>query len=48
VRSAARAKDLLACGLDRVILGTVALELPELVDQLAADRSISNVRVVTL
>jgi phosphoribosylformimino-5-aminoimidazole carboxamide ribotide isomerase len=37
VRSAARAKDLLACGLDRVILGTVALELPELVDQLAAD-----------
>ena len=37
VRSAARAKDLLACGLDRVILGTVALEQPELVDQLAAD-----------
>jgi len=35
VRSAERAQELLACGLDRVILGTVALEHPELVDQLA-------------
>jgi phosphoribosylformimino-5-aminoimidazole carboxamide ribotide isomerase len=35
VRSAERAEDLLACGLDRVILGTVALEQPELVEQLA-------------
>ena len=36
VRSAERAEELLACGLDRVILGTVALEQPELVEQLAA------------
>jgi len=36
VRSAERAEELLACGLDRVILGTVALEQPELVDALAA------------
>ncbi|MEB3275840.1 MAG: 1-(5-phosphoribosyl)-5-[(5-phosphoribosylamino)methylideneamino]imidazole-4-carboxamide isomerase [Cyanobacteriota bacterium] len=36
VRSAQRAEELLACGLDRVILGTVALEQPELVDQLAS------------
>jgi len=36
VRSAARAEELLACGLDRVILGTVALEQPELVEALAA------------
>ncbi len=36
VRSAERAEELLGCGLDRVILGTVALEQPELVDQLAA------------
>jgi phosphoribosylformimino-5-aminoimidazole carboxamide ribotide isomerase len=35
VRTAERAEELLACGLDRVILGTVALEQPELVDQLA-------------
>jgi phosphoribosylformimino-5-aminoimidazole carboxamide ribotide isomerase len=35
VRSLARAEELLACGLDRVILGTVALEQPELVEQLA-------------
>ena len=35
VRSAARAAELLACGLDRVILGTVALEQPELVEELA-------------
>jgi phosphoribosylformimino-5-aminoimidazole carboxamide ribotide isomerase len=35
VRSTERAQELLACGLDRVILGTVALEHPELVDQLA-------------
>ena len=35
VRSAARAAELLACGLERVILGTVALEQPELVDELA-------------
>ena len=35
VRSAERAQELLDCGLDRVILGTVALEHPELVDQLA-------------
>jgi phosphoribosylformimino-5-aminoimidazole carboxamide ribotide isomerase len=35
VRTAARAEELLACGLDRVILGTVALEQPELVDDLA-------------
>jgi phosphoribosylformimino-5-aminoimidazole carboxamide ribotide isomerase len=36
VRSAERAEELLACGLDRVILGTVALERPELVGELAA------------
>ncbi|MCP9850161.1 1-(5-phosphoribosyl)-5-[(5-phosphoribosylamino)methylideneamino]imidazole-4-carboxamide isomerase [Cyanobium sp. Morenito 9A2] len=36
VRSAERAEELLAWGLDRVILGTVALEQPELVDELAA------------
>ena len=35
VRSVERAKDLLACGLDRVILGTAALETPQLVHQLA-------------
>jgi phosphoribosylformimino-5-aminoimidazole carboxamide ribotide isomerase len=35
VRSAVRAEALLACGLDRVILGTVALEQPELVRELA-------------
>lgn len=36
VRTAKRAEALLACGVDRVILGTVALEQPELVEQLAA------------
>jgi len=36
VRSRARAEDLLACGLDRVILGTVAIEQPALVQELAA------------
>ena len=36
VRTAERAAELLACGLDRVILGTVALEQPDLVDKLAA------------
>jgi phosphoribosylformimino-5-aminoimidazole carboxamide ribotide isomerase len=36
VRSLARAEELLACGLDRVILGTVAVENPDLVRQLAA------------
>jgi phosphoribosylformimino-5-aminoimidazole carboxamide ribotide isomerase len=36
VRTAERADDLLAFGLDRVILGTVALENPELVQELAA------------
>ena len=35
VRSVERAQDLLGCGLDRVILGTVAIEQPELVSQLA-------------
>ena len=35
VRSAERAEALLACGLDRVILGTVAVEHPELVRDLA-------------
>ena len=35
VRSVERAHDLLSCGLDRVILGTVAIEQPELVSQLA-------------
>ncbi|MFM7314284.1 MAG: 1-(5-phosphoribosyl)-5-[(5-phosphoribosylamino)methylideneamino]imidazole-4-carboxamide isomerase [Cyanobium sp.] len=35
VRSAERAEELLACGLERVILGTVAVERPELVRQLA-------------
>jgi phosphoribosylformimino-5-aminoimidazole carboxamide ribotide isomerase len=35
VRSLERAEDLLACGLDRVILGTVAIEQPELVESLA-------------
>ena len=35
VRSAERAEDLLQCGLERVILGTVALEKPELVVELA-------------
>ena len=36
VRGLERAETLLATGLDRVILGTVALEQPELVRQLAA------------
>ncbi|MFW6730509.1 MAG: 1-(5-phosphoribosyl)-5-[(5-phosphoribosylamino)methylideneamino]imidazole-4-carboxamide isomerase [Synechococcus sp.] len=36
VRSRDRAEDLLACGLDRVILGTVAVEQPALVRELAA------------
>lgn len=35
VRTAERAEDLLACGLDRVILGTVAVEDPDLVIKLA-------------
>jgi phosphoribosylformimino-5-aminoimidazole carboxamide ribotide isomerase len=35
VRSAERAEALLACGLDRVILGTVAVEQPQLVRDLA-------------
>lgn len=35
VRSVERARDLLTCGLDRVILGTAALETPQLVHQLA-------------
>jgi phosphoribosylformimino-5-aminoimidazole carboxamide ribotide isomerase len=35
VRTAERAEELLACGLDRVILGTVALEEPDLVRELA-------------
>jgi phosphoribosylformimino-5-aminoimidazole carboxamide ribotide isomerase len=35
VRTAERAEELLACGLDRVILGTVALEDPQLVHDLA-------------
>jgi phosphoribosylformimino-5-aminoimidazole carboxamide ribotide isomerase len=35
VRSIARATELLGCGLDRVILGTVAVEEPEMVDHLA-------------
>ncbi|MCH1457803.1 MAG: HisA/HisF-related TIM barrel protein, partial [Synechococcus sp. MOX_bin73] len=37
VRSIERAEDLLNCGLERVILGTVAIEQPDLV-QLLADR----------
>jgi phosphoribosylformimino-5-aminoimidazole carboxamide ribotide isomerase len=36
VRSAERARELLACGLDRVILGTVAIEQPELVEDLCS------------
>ncbi|MEX1317140.1 MAG: 1-(5-phosphoribosyl)-5-[(5-phosphoribosylamino)methylideneamino]imidazole-4-carboxamide isomerase [Synechococcaceae cyanobacterium] len=36
VRSAERAEELLSCGLDRVILGTVALEQPQLVERLAS------------
>ncbi|MBM5797544.1 MAG: 1-(5-phosphoribosyl)-5-[(5-phosphoribosylamino)methylideneamino]imidazole-4-carboxamide isomerase [Cyanobacteria bacterium M_surface_7_m2_040] len=35
VRTAERAAELLDCGLERVILGTVALEQPALVDELA-------------
>ena len=35
VRSGERAEELLACGLDRVILGTVAVEEPQLVRDLA-------------
>ena len=35
VRSLERAEELIACGLDRVILGTVAIEQPELVHELA-------------
>jgi len=35
VRSFERAEELIACGLDRVILGTVAIEQPELVQALA-------------
>ncbi len=36
VRSLERAEELLSCGLDRVILGTVAIEKPELVMDLAS------------
>ncbi len=36
VRSAERAEELLDCGLDRVILGTVAIENPGLVRELAS------------
>ena len=36
VRSLQRAEDLIGCGLDRVILGTVAIEQPDLVSELAA------------
>lgn len=36
VRSAERAAELLTCGLDRIILGTVAVEQPQLVRELAA------------
>ena len=36
VRSLERAEELLSCGLDRVILGTVAIENPELVVELAS------------
>lgn len=36
VRSMERAEELLGCGLERVILGTVAIEQPELVEELAA------------
>lgn len=36
VRTAARAQELLAYGLDRVILGTIALEQPAVVEELAA------------
>ena len=35
VRSLERAEELIACGLDRVILGTVAIEQPALVEELA-------------
>ncbi len=35
VRSLERAEELIACGLDRVILGTVAIEQPDLVQELA-------------
>ena len=35
VRSLERAEELIACGLDRVILGTVAIEEPQLVRELA-------------
>ena len=35
VRSLERAEELIACGLDRGILGTVAIEQPELVQELA-------------
>ena len=35
MRSLERAEELIACGLDRVILGTVAIEQPELVQELA-------------
>ena len=36
VRSVERAESLLACGLDRVILGTAAIENPALVGELAS------------
>jgi phosphoribosylformimino-5-aminoimidazole carboxamide ribotide isomerase len=35
VRDQASAEELLACGVDRVVLGTVAVEHPQLVDELA-------------
>jgi phosphoribosylformimino-5-aminoimidazole carboxamide ribotide isomerase len=37
VRSEARAEALLAAGVERVVLGTAAIEQPELVERLAAD-----------
>jgi phosphoribosylformimino-5-aminoimidazole carboxamide ribotide isomerase len=41
VRDRASAEALLACGVDRVVLGTAAVEHPELVDELAADHQVA-------
>jgi phosphoribosylformimino-5-aminoimidazole carboxamide ribotide isomerase len=41
VRDQASAEELLACGVDRVVLGTAAVEFPELVCELAAHHRVA-------
>jgi phosphoribosylformimino-5-aminoimidazole carboxamide ribotide isomerase len=41
VRDQASAEELLACGVDRIVLGTAAVELPELVSELASHHQVA-------